>query len=119
MCNIHKRKKMNSAIGEMRGKVFYFLGQSENATGFGGDGLSAGWNHSDGFSDENDLPVLPECLSDCNLSFFRKEKKPMLNEGTTSHFIFSRNKSKMALVPPSSTALAIGSVEQAQGYSDK
>jgi hypothetical protein len=43
----------------------------------------------------------------------------MLNEGTTSHFIFSRNKSKMALVPPSSTALAIGSVEQAQGYSDK
>jgi hypothetical protein len=109
---------MNSAIGEMRGKVFYFLGQSENATGFGGDGLSAGWNHSDGFSDENDLPVLPECLSDCNLSFFRK-KKPMLNEGTTSHFIFWRNKSKMALVPPSSTALAIGSVEQAQGYSDK
>jgi hypothetical protein len=112
---------MNSAIGEMRGKVFYFLGQSENATGFGGRGRSLRWMEPFGrfFSDENDLPVLPECLSDCNLSFFRKRKKPMLNERTTSHFIFSRNKSKMALVPPSSTALAIGSVEQAQGYSDK
>jgi len=65
------------------------LKQSVNAKGLEGDGFSAGWNHSTRFF------MVTTCLfcmngpSDCNISFLRK--KQILSDGTTSHFIFSRN----------------------------